>query len=77
MKVFRNRAFLAVVFGIGGSGILCLLGITFLCFADHRSVPWPLWLGGFQWGWCTWLAGKRLFTRKAFKPGQPTVPFRR
>ena len=64
MNLFNNRPFLVVIAGIGTTGVLCLLGVTALCFVDHRGFPWALWLGGFQWFWCTWWAGKRLFMRK-------------
>jgi hypothetical protein len=65
MRLFNSRPFLAVVLTIGLLGVVCLLRITYGCFADHRSFPWVLWLGGIQWLWCTWLAGHRLLKRGA------------
>ena len=68
MKLFNSRPFLIVILGIGFAGLFCLLSLTALCVADHRSFPWTLWVGGAQWAWGTWLADQRLFQRMQPQP---------
>jgi hypothetical protein len=60
-NLFLRRPVLSVVFCLGVLGVLSLLGLTYQIFAHQRSFPGVLWLGGIEWFWCTWLAGKYLF----------------
>jgi hypothetical protein len=73
MKLFTSRPIPAAIFCLGSVGCLCVLWVTYLCYAGHHGFPWTLWLGGIYWYWGTWFAGKCLFKRgvaykKALRP---------
>ena len=72
MNIFKSRPFWAAVFSLGLVGVLSLIGITYQNISRHRSFPWMLWLGGIEWFWCTWLAGKQLGKQRPPANGAPT-----